>query len=103
MAPQSEALKQSKARYYQKKRLDPEYMEAQRTKAKMFYDANKEKCHAYSKKYLENNKEKVYEQMKVRRDNKKIDDVKTKLEQIDTETLAKILIEARKVGLLNIE
>jgi predicted methyltransferase MtxX (methanogen marker protein 4) len=46
-------------------------------------------------------KQDIYDQAKQRRDKKKIDEVKAKLEQMDTEQLARILIEARKTRLLD--
>ena len=103
MAPQSEALRQAKLRYYQKKREDPEYMEANRLKTKKYYEANKEKHNASCMKYYEEHKDEINGKLKEKRDKKKIDDVKAKIEQIDTEQLAKILIEARKTKLLDIE
>lgn len=77
-------------------------MEANRLKSKKYYEANKEKHNAASMKYYEEHKDKLYEKQKQKKDRKRIDDVKAKLEQIDTEVLAKILIEARKTSLLNI-
>jgi hypothetical protein len=98
---QSESLKRAKAKYYNKKKLDPEFMEQNRNKAKQHYIQNsehhKQKCREY---YLEH-KQDIYDQAKQRRDKKKIDEVKAKLEQMDTEQLARILIEARKTRLLD--
>jgi len=98
---QSESLKRAKAKYYSKKKLDPEFMEQNRSKAKQHYIQNaehhKQKCREY---YLEH-KQYIYDQAKQRRDKKKIDEVKAKLEQMDTEQLARILIEARKTRLLD--
>ena len=98
---QSETVKRAKAKYYNKKKLDPEFMEQNRNKAKQHYIQNsehhKQKCREY---YLEH-KQDIYDQAKQRRDKKKIDEVKAKLEQMDTEQLARILIEARKTRLLD--
>jgi hypothetical protein len=98
---QSESGKRAQAKYYSKKKLDPEFMEQNRSKAKQHYIQNsehhKQKCREY---YLEH-KQDIYDQAKQRRDKKKIDEVKAKLEQMDTEQLARILIEARKTRLLD--
>ena len=98
---QSESLKRAKAKYYSKKKLDPEFMEQNRSKAKQHYIQNsehhKQKCREY---YLEH-KQDIYDQAKQRRDKKKIDEVKAKLDQMDTEQLARILIESRKTSLLD--
>ena len=100
MAPQSEALRQAKLRYYQKKREDPEYMEMNRLKTKKYVEENKEKHNISCLKYYEAHKDDINGRLKEKRDRRKIDDVKAKLEQIDTEQLAKILIAARKTRLL---
>ena len=98
---QSESLKRAKAKYYSKKKLDPEFMEQNRSKSKQHYMQNsehhKQKCREY---YLEH-KQDIYDQAKPRREKKKIDEVKAKLENIDMEELARILIEARKTRLLD--
>ncbi len=98
---QSESLKRAKAKYYSKKKLDPEFMDQNRNKAKQHYIQNseqhKQKCREY---YLEH-KQDIYDQAKLRRDKKKLDTVKAKLENIDIEQLAIILIEARKTRLLD--
>ena len=48
---QSESLKSAKAKYYSKKKLDPEFMEQNRSKAKKHYIQNaehhKQKCREY--------------------------------------------------------
>ncbi len=41
--PQSEALKRAKAKNYSKKKLDPEFMEQNRNKAKEYYTHNSER------------------------------------------------------------
>ena len=99
--PQYESLKRAQAKYYIKKKLDPEFMEQNRSKAKQHYIQNaehhKQKCREY---YLEH-KQDIYDQAKQRREKKKVDEVKAKLENMDTEQLARILIEARKTRLLD--
>ena len=99
--PQSEALKRAKAKYYNKKKLDPEFMEQNRNKAKQYYIHNTERHQNNVKEYYLEHKEYIVDQAKQRRDKKKLDTVKAKLELMDTEQLAKILIEARKTRLLD--
>ena len=99
--PQSETLKRAKAKYYNKKKLDPEFMEQNRIKAKQYYIHNSERHQNNVKEYYLEHKEYIVEQAKQRRDKKKLDTVKAKLELMDTEQLAKILIEARKTRLLD--
>ncbi len=48
------------------------------------------------------NKEKIYEHIEEKRGQDKINSVVSKLENMSTEELAKILIEARKTKLLEI-
>jgi hypothetical protein len=55
------------------------------------------------KKYYEANKEKINQHIKEKRESNKIKSVVSKLESIDMEVLAKILIEARKTKLLEIQ
>ncbi len=73
---QSESFKRAKSKYYIKKKVDPEFMEQNRSKAKQHYIQNsehhKQKCREY---YLEH-KQDIYDQAKQRRDKKKIDEVK---------------------------
>jgi hypothetical protein len=99
--PQSEAVKRAKAKYYSKKKLDPEFMEQNRNKAKEYYTHNSERHQNKCKEYYLEHKQEIYDQAKLRRDKKKLDTVKAKLENIDIEQLAKILIEARKTRLLD--
>ena len=99
--PQSEALKRAKAKYYNKKKLDPEFMEQNRIKAKQYYIHNTERHQNNVKEYYLEHKEYIVDQAKQRRDKKKLDTVKAKLENIDIEQLARILIEARKTRLLD--
>ena len=64
--PQSESLKRAKAKYYSKKKLDPEFMEQNRSKAKQHYIQNaehhKQKCREY---YLEH-KQDIYDHKAIR-------------------------------------
>ena len=99
--PQSDAVKRAKAKYYNKKKLDPEFMEQNRSKAKQYYMNNSERHQNNVKEYYVEHKEYIVDQAKQRRDKKKLDTVKAKLENIDIEQLAKILIEARKTRLLD--
>ena len=99
--PQSEAVKRAKAKYYNKKKLDPEFMEQNRNKAKQYYINNSERHQNNVKEYYLEHKEHIVDQAKQRRDKKKLDTVKAKLENIDIEQLARILIEARKTRLLD--
>ena len=98
--PQSEAVKRAKAKYYIKKKLDPEFMEQNRNKAKEYYIHNTERHQNKCKEYYLEHKEYIFDQAKQKRDKKKIDVVKANLENIDIEQLARILIEARKTSLL---
>ena len=98
---QSDAVKRAKAKYYNKKKLDPEFMEQNRNKTKEYYRHNSERYQNNVKEYYLEHKEYIVDQAKQRRDKKKIDTVKAKLENIDIEQLAKILIEARKTRLLD--
>lgn len=99
--PQSDAVKRAKAKYYSKKKLDPEFMEQNRSKAKEYYTHNSERHQNKCKEYYLEHKQDIYDQAKLRRDKKKINEVKAKLENIDLEQLARILIEARKTRLLD--
>ena len=54
------------------------------------------------KKYYQANKDKIYEYIKEKRGQDKINSVVSKLENMNMEELAKILIEARKTKLLEI-
>ena len=99
--PQSDSVKRAKAKYYNKKKLDPEFMEQNRSKAKEYYRHNSERHQNDVKEYYLEHKEYIVDQAKQRRDKKKLDTVKAKLELMDTEQLAKILIEARKTRLLD--
>ena len=69
---------------------------------KEYYNKNKEKHLDTGEKYYQANKDKIYEHIKEKRGQDKINSVVSKLESISTEELAKILIEARKTQLLEI-
>ena len=99
--PQSEAVKRAKAKYYNKKKLSPEFMQQNRNKAKQYYIHNSERHQNKCKEYYLEHKEYIDDQAKQKRDKKKIDAVKEKLESMDIEQLARILIEARKTRLLD--
>ena len=100
---QSEALKHAKANYYQKKKeQDPEFIRKNAEKAKEYFELHRDQHRETCKRYYEEHKDEINGKLKEKRDRKKIDDVKAKLEQIDTEQLAKILIEARKTRLLEV-
>jgi hypothetical protein len=99
--PQSESLKRAKAKYYSKKKLDPEFMEQNRSKARQHYIQNAEHHKQKYREYYLDHKQDIYDQAKQRREKKKVDEVKAKLENMDTEQLARILIEARKTRLLD--
>ena len=98
---QSEAVKRAKAKYYSKKKLNPEFMEQNRSKAKQYYIHNSERHQNKCKEYYLEHKQDIFDQAKQKRDKKKIDTVRAKLENIDIEQLARILIEARKTRLLD--
>ncbi len=97
----SDALKRAKAKYYQKIKDDPNYKEKMAKNSKKFYEENKEKQIEKSKKYYNENKNVISGKMRETRNKNKINDVLTKLDLIDKEQLAKILIEARKTNLLD--
>ena len=100
---QTEAQKKAKAKYYAKLRESEEYKSRMAQRSRDYYQKNKEKHHETVKKYLEANKEKIYENMKQKRDEKKLQTIVSKLESIDVQSLAKILIVARKTKLLEFE
>ena len=99
--PQSDAVKRAKAKYYNKKKLSPEFMQQNRNKAKQYYIHNSERHQNKCKEYYLEHKEYIDDQAKQKRDKKKIDAVKAKLENMDIEELARIMIEARKTRLLD--
>ena len=91
---QSEAVKRAKAKYYSKKKLDPEFMEQNRSKAKQHYIQNAEHHNQKCREYYLEHKQDIYDQAK-------IEEVKANLENIDMEELVRILIEVRKTSLLD--
>ena len=100
---QSEAQKRAKAKYYAKLKENEEYKANMAQRSRDYYQKNKEKHNETVKKYHETNKEKIYQQLKEKRNENKIKIIVSKLESIDNEVLAKILIEARKTKLLDFE
>ena len=102
---QSEAQKRAKAKYYAKLKESEEYRAKMAQRIREYYEKpeNKEKHNETVKKYVEANKEKIYQNLKEKRKEKKVQSVVSKLESIDVQTLAKILIEARKTKLLDFE
>jgi len=102
---QSEAQKRAKAKYYAKLRESEEYRARMAQRSRDYYQKpeNKEKHNETVKRYIEANKEKIYKQNKEKREENKIKSVVSKLESIDMEVLAKILIDARKTKLLEIQ
>ena len=102
---QSEAQKRAKAKYYAKLRESEEYRAKMAQRSREYYEKpeNKEKHNETVKKYVEANKEKIYQNLMDKRKEKKVQSVVSKLESIDVQTLAKILIEARKTKLLDFE
>ena len=100
--PQSEALKRAKAKYYQKKKEDPEFIKMNANKAKDYFELHRDQHKETCKRYYEEHKDGISVKLKEKRDRKKLDDVTFRLQQIDTEQLAKILIAARKTRLLEV-
>jgi hypothetical protein len=76
---------------------------AQRSRYTYQKPENKEKHNETVKKYFEANKEKINQYIKEKREGNRIKSVVSKLESIDMEALAKTLIEARKIKLLEIQ
>ncbi len=99
---QSEAQKRAKAKYYAKLREDPQYREYMARRQKEYYDKNKEKHLDTVKKYYQGNKDKIYEYIKEKRGQDKINSVVSKLENMSMKELAKILIGARKTKILEV-
>jgi hypothetical protein len=60
--PQSEAVKRGKAKYYSKRKLDPEFMEQNRNKAKEYYTHNSERHQNKCKEYYLEHKQEIYDQ-----------------------------------------
>ena len=100
---QTEAQRRAKAKYYAKLKESEEYKADMAQRSRDYYQKNKEKHNETVKKYYEANKEKINQYIKEKREGNKIKSVVSKLESIDIEVLAKILIEARKTKLLEIQ
>ena len=100
---QTEAQRRAKAKHYAKLREIEEYKANMAQRSRDYYQKNKEKHNETVKKYYEVNKEKIDQYIKEKREGNKIKSVVSKLESIDIEVLAKILIEARKTKLLEIQ
>ena len=102
---QTEAQKRAKAKYYAKLKESEEYRANMAQRSREYYQKpeNKEKHNETVKKYYEANKEKINQYIKEKREGNKIKSVVSKLESMDMEVLAKILIEARKTKLLEIQ
>ena len=94
----SDALKRAKAKYYQKIKDDPNYKEKMANNSKRYYEQNKEKQIEKTKKYYNENKDVITEKMKEKRNKNKLKDVLTKLDLIDKEQLAKILMGRARAG-----
>ena len=97
---QTESQRRAKAKYYAKLRESEDYKANMAQRSRGYYQKNKEET---VKKYYESNEENIYQNIKEKRDENKIKSVVSKLESIDMEVLAKILIEARKTKLLEIQ
>ena len=67
---QSDAVKRAKAKYYSKKKLDPEFMEQNRNKAKEYYIHNSERHQNNVKEYYLEHKEYIVDQAKEERQEK---------------------------------
>ncbi len=76
---------------------------AQRSRDYYQKPENKEKHTETVKKHYAANKEKINQYIKEKREPNEIKSVVSKLESVDIEVLAKILIEARKTKLLEIQ
>ena len=100
---QSEAQKKAKAKYYAKLKEDPQFLEKMAKRQKEYYEKNKEKHLETVKRYFEANKEQINEHNKQKRQEKKLNNVLSKLEAIPIQDLPKILIENKKTKLLEIE
>ena len=102
---QTEAQRRVKAKYYAKLRENEEYKANMAQRSRDYYQKpeNKEKHSETVKKYYTANKEKINQYIKEKREPNNIKSVVSKLESMDMEVLAKILIEARKTKLLEIQ
>jgi len=100
---QTEAQKRAKAKYYAKLRENEEYKKNMAQRTRDYYQQNKEKHLETCKKYYEINKSKLVQENKEKRQQTKLMYVISKLETMNKEVLAKILIDARKIKLLESE
>ena len=100
---QTEAQKRAKAKYYAKLRENEEYKKNMAQRTRDYYQQNKEKHLETCKKYYEINKSKLVQENKEKQQQTKLMYVISKLETMNKEVLAKILIDARKIKLLEIE
>jgi hypothetical protein len=87
---QSEAQKLAKAKYYAKLKEEPQYREDMARRQKEYQYKNKEKHLDTIKKYYQANKDKIYEYIKEKRGQDKINSVVCKLENMCMEEQAKI-------------
>ena len=92
--PNTEAQKRAKAKYYQKMKENQEFKEKIKARTKAYYDIHREEQNEKCKQYYEINKEKLSIEAKERREKKILNNVLSKLENINIEDLAKI---ARKL------
>lgn len=101
-----DSLKRAKAKYYQKKKNDLEFIEASRIRSRKYYEERKddpeykEHCKQYAKEYYKENNEKTKEYYKKYHYNKKLKDVTHKLEILGMDKIAEILISNKKVKML---
>ena len=103
MTQSSESLKKAKAKYYQKIKNDPDYKAKMQEKGKQYYQENQEKLKEKFKTYYNEHKETINEKIKLKNDTKKLNNVISKLESINIEELAKILITKKKTKLLEFD
>jgi hypothetical protein len=99
---QTEAQRRAKAKYYAKIKDNEEYKEKMKQNQKNYYELNKEKHSETCKKYYANHKDKLQSESKQKRDQAKIKYVVSKLQEINVEDLAKILIHSKKTKLIDI-
>jgi hypothetical protein len=106
-ARQAESMKRAKAKYYQKKKEDPEFVEMMREKAKTYYTVNKdvpeykEQHRLYTKKYYEMNRDRTNEYYQNYHHNKKVKELTQRLETFGFEKIATIVIANKKTKMFN--
>jgi hypothetical protein len=104
---QPESLKRAKAKYYQRKKEDLEFVEAARIRSRKYYETRKdepeykEHSRQYAKEYYKANNEKTKEYYKNYHYNKKLKDVTHKLEILGMDKIAEMLINNKKVKMLD--